>query len=158
MPPDPPSKAHGHAQHVASRHANFQIRKKNSWPPLPNPGDAPDSREPQCHNFSLTNIIPQCALRWCAPSTTMSFCQCDLRWCTPSTAMSFCQCALRWCTPSTTMSFCQCALRWCTPSSTMSFCQCTLRWCTPSTTISFCQCAITTTTMLSGSNCKRRSF
>ena len=42
MPPNPPSNAHGfamrsmslrHAQHVASRHANSQILKKNSWPP-----------------------------------------------------------------------------------------------------------------------------
>ena len=37
----------GHAlepPHVASRHANFQIsKKKNSWPPLPNPGNAPES-------------------------------------------------------------------------------------------------------------------
>ena len=43
MPPNPPSKAHAwlrHAQHVASRHANFQIAKKKFLAPLPNPGDA----------------------------------------------------------------------------------------------------------------------
>ena len=35
MPPNPPSKAHGFAMQIS------KSQKKNSWPPLPNPGDAP---------------------------------------------------------------------------------------------------------------------
>ena len=51
MPPNPPS----NAQHVASRHANSQIWKKNSWPPpLPNPGDAPEAPQ-HLQNFMPNN-------------------------------------------------------------------------------------------------------
>ena len=43
MPPNPPSKAHGFAMRSMSLR-DMQISKsgkKNAWPPLPNPGDAP---------------------------------------------------------------------------------------------------------------------
>ena len=43
MPPNPPNKAHGFAIRSMSLN-DMQISKsppKNSWPPLPNPGDAP---------------------------------------------------------------------------------------------------------------------
>ena len=44
MPLNPPSKVHGFAMRSMSL-CDMQIPKseqKNSWPPLPNPGDAPD--------------------------------------------------------------------------------------------------------------------
>ena len=47
MPPNPPDNAHGFAMRSMSLR-DMQIpksEKKNSWPPLPNPGDAPGD----CH-------------------------------------------------------------------------------------------------------------
>ena len=43
MPPNPPSKAHGFAMRSMSlRDMQVSKSQKNSRPPLPNPGDAPE--------------------------------------------------------------------------------------------------------------------
>ena len=58
MPPDPPSAWLYRAQHVASRHANFQISKKILAPPSPKSGDAPACYGDNSHEDIFENSLP----------------------------------------------------------------------------------------------------